>query len=119
MLAGMPVCVPKQAAIELTAETGITDLFHDCETGVPGYTGYTFIGSVSGLNTTTFIHDNNGAGLIHGVEIVTWSVACYPDGAESYASVEVCTDLVKDIPVITHVSIITTDLTTGSDFSME
>jgi gliding motility-associated-like protein len=86
-----------------------------CETGVPGYTGYTFIGSVSGLNTTTFIDDNNGAGLVHGVEYCYMIVACYPDGAESYASVEVCTDLVKDIPVITHVSIIATDLTTGSD----
>jgi gliding motility-associated-like protein len=86
-----------------------------CETGVPSYTGYTFIGSVSGLNTTTFIDDNNGAGLTHGVEYCYMIVACYPDGAESYASVEVCTDLVKDIPVITHVSIITTDLTTGSD----
>ncbi|MCG3166058.1 MAG: hypothetical protein POELPBGB_01834 [Bacteroidia bacterium] len=86
-----------------------------CETGVPGYTGYTFIGSVSGLNTTTFIDDNNGAGLVHGVEYCYMIVACYPDGAESYASVEVCTDLVKDIPVITNVSIITTDLTTGSD----
>ena len=86
-----------------------------CETGVPGYTGYTFIGSVSGLNTTTFIDDNNGLGLVHGVEYCYMIVACYPDGAESYASLEVCTDLVKDIPVITNVSIITTNLTTGSD----
>lgn len=86
-----------------------------CETGVPGYTGYSFIGSVSGLNTTTFTDNNNGAGLLHGVEYCYMIVACYPDGAQSYASLEVCTDLVKDIPVITHVSVTSTDVTTGTD----
>ncbi len=82
-----------------------------CETGVPAYTGYSYIGSVSGLNTTTYID----GGLTHGVEYCYMIVAYYPDGALSYASLEVCTDLVKDVPVITNVSIIETDVTVGSD----
>lgn len=86
-----------------------------CETGVPTYTGYSYIGSVSGLNTTLFVDNNNGAGLTHGIEYCYMIVARFPDGALSYASLEVCTDLKKDVPVITHISVITTDLTAGAD----
>jgi gliding motility-associated-like protein len=38
-------------------------------------------------------------------------VACYANGAESYASQEVCAELKRDIPVITNVSVNTTSVT--------
>ena len=83
-----------------------------CETGVPGYTGYQFIGSTSGLNSTTYSDDQ---GLIIGNEYCYMVVALFPDGAESYASVEFCAILDRQVPVITHVSVGETDPATGID----
>ncbi|MGI8891934.1 MAG: gliding motility-associated C-terminal domain-containing protein, partial [Bacteroidia bacterium] len=84
-----------------------------CETGVPAYTGYTKIATVNGLFNTTYSDNNNGAGLSPGIEYCYMIVSVFPDGAESYASVEVCAELKKDIPVITNVSIASTDVNTG------
>ena len=75
-----------------------------CETGVPEYTGYVQIHELNDINDTTFIDDNNGNGLIHGIDYCYMVIATYPDGAESYASLEACDALKKDIPVITNVS---------------
>ena len=41
-------------------------------------------------------------------------VATFDDGAESYASFEVCAQLKRDLPVITNVSVTATDVTNGS-----
>ena len=41
-------------------------------------------------------------------------MACFPDGAESIASDEVCDHLVKDVAVITRVNVNTTDQVNGS-----
>ncbi len=85
-----------------------------CETGVPAYTGYSYIGETYNLNDTTFIDNNNGTGLSHGPEYCYMVIAVFPDGAESYASNEACTSLIKDVPVITNVSIQNTDELNGS-----
>ncbi len=107
---------PQAIGYKIYRRNGYYGFFpNHCETGVPAYTGYSYIGSVSGLNTLTYTDNNNGAGLLHGVDYCYMIVAYYPDGALSYASLEVCTDLLKDVPVITNVSIITTNTTTGSD----
>lgn len=82
-----------------------------CETGVPGTTGYQQIATVQGLNTTTFVDSTN---LISGSRYCYMVVACYPDGAESYASVEFCASLPLIDPLITNVDVLTTDVTTGS-----
>lgn len=84
-----------------------------CETGVPSYTGYTLIHSQIGLTDTTFTDDNNGQGLATGITYCYMIVALYPDGAESYASLEVCANLTLDIPVITNVDVLTTDNSNG------
>jgi len=84
-----------------------------CETGVPAYTGYSKIATVTGLTNTTYTDDNNGAGLIHGLDYCYMVVAYFKDGAESYASVEFCTQLKKDVPVITNVSVTATDAANG------
>ena len=85
-----------------------------CETGVPGYTGYSIIATVTGLSSTSFLDNNNGIGLAPGAEYCYMVVAYFPDGAESYASVEFCATLQKDLPVITNASVTSTNSATGT-----
>lgn len=84
-----------------------------CETGVPSYTGYVRIASVNGLGTTNYTDNNNGSGLAIAVQYCYMVTAFYPDGAESYASIEFCNSLRRDLPVITNVDVNTTDAATG------
>lgn len=83
-----------------------------CETGVPPYTGYQFIGSTTGLGNTSYVDDD---GLVFGNEYCYMVVAVFPDGAQSYASVEFCALLDRQVPLMTHVSVGITDVTTGED----
>lgn len=85
-----------------------------CEVGVPGYTGYQYIGATTGLTGTSFLDDNNGAGLSRGITYCYMVVACFPDGAVGYASEEFCAELKRDLPIITNVSVRNTDITLGS-----
>lgn len=80
-----------------------------CETGVPSYTGYTLIGTTI-PSITAFTDNNNGQGLINGVDYSYIIVAYYGDGSQSYASVKSCAQLVRDIPIITNVSVISTGI---------
>lgn len=85
-----------------------------CETGIPPSAGFQLIATTTSINDTTFIDNNNGLGLIPGMDYCYRVVACYPDGAESIASDEVCNQLIKDVPIITRVNVNTTSQTTGS-----
>ncbi len=87
-----------------------------CETGVPAYTGYSLIQTQIGLANTTYVDNNNGQGLATGITYCYMIVAIYADGAESYASLEVCANLNLDIPVITNADIISTDNTNGNSY---
>lgn len=78
-----------------------------CETGVPSYTGYTQIGTVT-PNVLTFTDSNNGQGLAIGVDYSYIIVAYYADGSVSYASNSLCAHVVRDVPVITNVSVVST-----------
>jgi gliding motility-associated-like protein len=84
-----------------------------CETGVPAYTGYSLIHTTSSIDDTTFIDDGGGNGLINGLDYCYMIVAIFVDGAESYASEEVCASLKKDLPIITNAGNDSTDLSTG------
>ncbi len=87
----------------------------NCITGVPPWTGYVKIGSTSN-DDTTYTDDNNGYGLIHGPQYCYMVVGIFKDknaGAESYPSLEACTHLIKDIPVITNISVDNTSETNG------
>ncbi len=86
-----------------------------CETGVPEYTGYSKIASVAGISNTSFLDDNNGAGLVHGQNYCYLLTANYPTGAEGIASEEFCAELKKDVPVITHVSVKQTAKDSGAN----
>ncbi|HKL03816.1 MAG TPA: gliding motility-associated C-terminal domain-containing protein, partial [Cryomorphaceae bacterium] len=68
-----------------------------CETGVPEYTGYVEIASVEGHQNTAFIDSDE---IIFGRENCYMVVACFPDGAESYASNEACAEIRFEIPII-------------------
>ncbi len=85
-----------------------------CETGVPPSAGFQLIATTSSINDTTFSDNNNGLGLIPGEDYCYRIVACYPDGAQSIASDEVCNQLIKDVPIITRVNVNTTSQTNGS-----
>lgn len=84
-----------------------------CETGVPAYTGFVKIHSTSSIQDTSFLDNNNGIGLPQGYEYCYRIVSVFSDNAESIASEEKCTNLVKGIPVITHVSVDSTDYQHG------
>jgi gliding motility-associated-like protein len=80
----------------------------NCETGVPSYTGYRLIAETDAQNTS-YLDGSQEPGLAHGVDYCYLVVAVFPDGSESYASDEVCVQLKKDVPVLTNVSVETTD----------
>lgn len=84
----------------------------NCETGVPAYTGYVQVGTTTGLTATTFSDDQ---GLVFGNQYCYMVVACFADGAESYASEEFCAILDRQVPVVTNVSVGVTDLANGID----
>jgi gliding motility-associated-like protein len=79
-----------------------------CETGVPSSTGFVQIGTLYGITNTNFIDNNNGAGLIPGVDYCYRVCAFFLDGAESYASPEACNELKRDVPVLTNVDVMST-----------
>lgn len=82
-------------------------LHNPCETGVPSYTGYTLVGS-TGPSITSFVDNNYGQGLVNGVDYSYIIVAYYADGSQSYASTNICAQLVRDVPIITNVSVMST-----------
>ena len=84
-----------------------------CELGVPDRIGFKLIATVEGAENSEFIDNNNGEGLTHGYEYCYMIVAYFADGAESYASHEVCAELTSGVPIILEVSVAKTDKTDG------
>lgn len=84
-----------------------------CETGVPNYVGFTKIGHTDGYSAVNFTDNNNGMGLNQGYSYCYRVVALFEDGAESYASKEECTQLEIGYPLITKVSVDSTDNNKG------
>lgn len=84
-----------------------------CETGVPSYTGFVEIHQTNSINDTVFLDNNNGSGLLQGYVYCYRIISVFDDGAQSIASPEVCTELVRGIPVITHVSVLRTHNDSG------
>jgi hypothetical protein len=85
----------------------------NCEVGVPAYTGYTFIGQTLNLSDTTFLDTNAGNGLSQGTNYSYLVIAVFTDGAESYASNQVCVQLKRDVPILVNVDVQTTDANAG------
>lgn len=87
-----------------------------CETGLPASAGYQLIGRTTDHLDTTFLDDGSLFPSNHGNEYCYRIVAFFEDGAESYVSDEVCTALLNDVPLITHVDVLSTDPTDGTIF---
>lgn len=101
-----------------------------CETGIPASTGFQLIGEVkSGVFATTdtsFYDNNKGEGLSPLINYCYRIVAVFPprtaNGAnlpggissESYASEEVCDVIIRSKPIITNVSVTTTNAVNGA-----
>jgi gliding motility-associated-like protein len=85
-----------------------------CENGVPAYTGFIRIGKANGSTNTNFTDDNDGEGLIQGVEYCYMVTAFYEDGGESFASNETCNSLIPGFPAIINVSVTNIDESAGS-----
>ncbi|MAC94275.1 MAG: hypothetical protein CMC96_02110 [Flavobacteriales bacterium] len=84
-----------------------------CMTGVPEGIGYEAIGQINNVNNTSFLDDNEGEGLVPGRKYCYLIHSFFEDGAESYASVEVCSEVGKVVPVMTKISIDSTDAEEG------
>lgn len=86
-----------------------------CETGLSSDKGYSLIGTINNIDELTFRDNNNGAGLNIGNNYCYRIVGFFADGAESIVSAEACASLSRDLPAITNVSILKTDLNSGKD----
>lgn len=86
----------------------------ECELGVPAYLGFEHIGTVDGHDNAEYLDNNNEEGLTHGYLYCYMIVAFYADGAESYASYEVCSELTSGVPIILKTSVTTTSETNGA-----
>jgi len=96
-----------------------------CETGVPASSGFVLYDTLRGVNNTRFFDNNFGKGLsplIRYCYVITSGY--FPrdengtrifigENSESYASDEVCDIILRTKPIITKVSVETTDETNG------
>ncbi|GIV26568.1 MAG: hypothetical protein KatS3mg027_0382 [Bacteroidia bacterium] len=83
-----------------------------CETGVPPSWGFSYIGK-SLYPVTTYTDNNNGTGLVHGINYSYVVVAVHRDGSISVASNIVCQQLKYDTPIILNVDVQNTSTTNG------
>ncbi|KAB2808652.1 T9SS type B sorting domain-containing protein [Phaeocystidibacter luteus] len=121
-----PAATANQTVIDLTWDANLCtdaegyDLYRrngtygyvpaDCETGVPDFTGYEYIGSTAGWSSTMY---TDSVELDQGVQYCYMVVATFPDGSESVASVEFCAELPQTLPIMTHVDVNATDAVNG------
>jgi len=83
-----------------------------CDADAAEQAGFVLVGDINNISDTTFA---DSGGLALG-ELYCYVVVVYfNDGATSCPSEEDCSQLLMDVPVITHVSVGETDLTAGID----
>ncbi|MDO8898524.1 MAG: gliding motility-associated C-terminal domain-containing protein [Bacteroidales bacterium] len=85
----------------------------ECETGVSAASGFQLLQQIQGAETVNFRDDNNGNGLVPGIDYCYVITAYFSDGAESIMSNQSCSRLNRDLPIMTHVSNDSTLLTSG------
>ena len=84
-----------------------------CETGIPSDLGFDLIADVGSVDSLSFADDDDGEGLIPGLQYCYRIFAYFEDGSESQLSEEVCVRLRKELPVLTNVSVELTSPDTG------
>jgi gliding motility-associated-like protein len=88
-------------------------VFDPCQSTLPSTSGYTLIGNV-GASVTSFLDNNNGDGLAVGQNYSYLVVAEYEDGLQSFAGLPYCTELRKNIPLLTNVDVTATGTSAGA-----
>ena len=89
--------------------------FSSCSVGVPSNSGYELIANL-GAQTTSFVDNNKGKGLVVGQNYSYLVTAIYSDSSTTFASTSICSELKRDIPVVTHVDIAATSPSAGVIF---
>lgn len=84
-----------------------------CKTGIYDATTFTLVGQTT-TSVTNIIDDNNGKGLVVGQDYGYVVVGIYSDGTETFGSTQICAKLVRDVPVIVNVDVLSTSVSTGS-----
>ena len=89
-----------------------------CENGIPAQAGFKRIAKIIGQDSSKFFDNDNGKGLTPGITYCYRITAIYLSEGnfeliEGYASTEVCGTQKKELPVITHVSILETNASNG------
>ena len=79
-----------------------------CQTGLPASAGYDLIETIQGINILSYLDTD----VPYGSLVCYRVVACFPDGAESIVSAEVCDEIDRVKPAITQATV---DLTGSSD----
>lgn len=82
-----------------------------CQTGLPEEEGYSLVAQTSDWSDNAYLDTDVPSGSLVCYRVVT----CFPDGAESIVSEEVCASIPQLKPVITKVSIGSTDAIAGQD----
>jgi gliding motility-associated-like protein len=119
-------CQVQGARVVIYRKEGCTDIPEDvCITGIPAGSGYEEVARVP-VTQTTYLDNNNGAGLRAGVSYSYRLVVIFPrpgtngsepgslvGGGESVASDEFCLKMPMLMPVITNVTVDSTSETRG------
>ncbi len=84
-----------------------------CESGIPSYWGFSYIGKTL-YPATTFTDNNNGNGLTNGINYSYAVVAVHKDGSISVASTIVCEKLKYDTPILLNADVQNTDPINGN-----
>ena len=82
-----------------------------CETGIPESIGFDLIAQVDGLSNTVWVDSST---LSYGATYCYRIVTEWPGSGESLASDPICATIAKDVPVMTKVSVESTDALLGA-----
>ena len=100
---------PNVTAYEIYRREGSLGYEPDsCTGGIPSDLDYELIGIINRRDSTQFPDNNNGEGLVQGIEYCYMIVALYGDGTPGFPSVEVCGVLTPGNPAMLQASV--TDL---------
>ncbi|MFW5821027.1 MAG: gliding motility-associated C-terminal domain-containing protein, partial [Bacteroidota bacterium] len=80
--------------------------YDSCSPGLPASSGFRLIGSTESHGETNLFDNNNGEGLMQGIEYCYRITAILPDGSESLASEETCTSLIPGTPGLLNSSVV-------------
>lgn len=88
-----------------------------CESGVPASSGFIMIKQIVGSQVVSFRDDENTTGLTPGIDYCYIVTSYFSDGAESVANTASCARLKRDLPIFTHVSNDSIQLTAGRAYT--